>query len=94
MMTALSLDQLKYKLAVHAEEFGEREHGSIQKLIEAFGVSDFLDRVRTEADTLFCNMPLMRTMADWLQQGFDRERLAEFDLYIQPKSIPLNGVGG
>ena len=93
-MTSLSLDQLKYKLAIHADEFGEREQVSIQKLLEAFGMSDFLDRVRTEADTLFRNIPLMRTMADWLQQGFDRERLAECDLYIQPKSIPLNGVGG
>ena len=92
-MTSLSLDQLKYKLAIHADEFGEREHVAIQKLLEAFGVSDFLDRVRTEADTLFRNIPLMRTMADWLQQGFDRERLADFDLYIQPKSIPLNQVG-
>lgn len=92
-MAELSLDQIKTKLAFHADEYGEREHTAIDQLIGAFGVSDFLDRVRTETDTLFRNDSLMRYMADLLQKGFDAKRLADFDLYVNPIGFPPNGTG-
>ena len=92
-MAELSLLQIVERLAIHQDDYGEKGSEAIQRLIESNGVSDFLWHVRTDADLLFRNEPLMKTMADLLQQGFDERRLADYDLFVNPMGLPSNGTG-
>ena len=92
-MANISLMEIMAKLANQADDYGQQEGQALRRLMEACSASDFLGQVRTEADVLFRNEPLMHFMAGLLTEGFDAKRLADFDLFINPRSVPNIGSG-